>query len=68
MYIYDIFSDIFNFLFKKYWDKIFIYCIKICVCVFNVCIKCKICYLIKNISLMVYFLCNYLVIRSIKSY
>lgn len=47
MYIYDIFSDIFNFLFKKCWDKIFIYCIKICVCVFNVCIKCKICYLIR---------------------
>lgn len=68
MYIHDIFSDIFNFLFKKRRDKIFIHCTKTCACVFNACIKCKIRYPIKNTSSMVYFLCNYPVIRSIKSH
>lgn len=41
MYIHDIFSDIFNFLFKKRRDKIFIHCTKTCACVFNACINAK---------------------------
>lgn len=48
MYIHDIFSDIFNFLFKKRRDKIFIHCTKTCACVFNARIKCKIRYPIRT--------------------